>query len=251
MLLPMQISLHGIDMHFDDRGHPGPPLVLLHGLFGTGDDFRHAFDLEALRRDYRVIVPDLRGHGRTTNPSGAFSFRQCADDVVALVDRLDVESFCAVGTSLGAKTMLHVATAHPSRVKTMVLVSAAPHFPEPTRAAMRAYAAGEHSPEEWQEMRARHTQGDAQIRALWKLPQQLADDPDGMAFTNETLGGITARTLLVSGDRDFLYPVELALEMYRAIAGSALWVVPSGGHSPIYGDSRTEFERVALAFLRR
>ncbi len=246
----MPPSAHELHLHFTDDGPPRPPLLLLHGLFGTGDDFRHAFDLAALRRDYRLIVPDLRGHGRTDNPSRAFSFRQCACDVVALVDRLNADTFRAVGTSLGAKTLLHVATAHPVRVTSMVLVSATPYFPETTRAMMRAAAAAEHSDDEWQFMRERHLLGDEQIRALWRAPAQLADDPDDLAFTKETLEGIAARTLIVAGDRDPLYPVELAVELHRAIAPSALWVVPNGGHTPIFGDARAEFERIAVDFLR-
>lgn len=54
-----------------------------------------------------------------------------------------------------------------------------------------------------------------------------------MSFTPEELSRIQARTLLVVGDRDTLVPLELALEMYRAIPNAALWVVPREGHSPV------------------
>ena len=70
-----------------------------------------------------------------------------------------------------------------------------------------------------------------------------------MAFTPPLLATITARTLIVHGDRDPLYPVELALEMYRAIPSSALWVVPNGGHGPIFGGQAAEFVRVAVDYL--
>jgi len=71
-----------------------------------------------------------------------------------------------------------------------------------------------------------------------------------MAFTPPLLGTITARTLIVHGDRDPLYPVELALEMYRSIPSSALWIVPNGGHGPIFGPLAAPFVGAALAFLR-
>jgi pimeloyl-ACP methyl ester carboxylesterase len=61
---------------------------------------------------------------------------------------------------------------------------------------------------------------------------------------------ITASTLIVYGDRDFLYPVEMAVEMYRAIPQSALWVVPNGGHGPIFFDAAPQFAQTALAFFR-
>ncbi len=53
-----------------------------------------------------------------------------------------------------------------------------------------------------------------------------------MNFTAESLSRITARTLIVHGDRDPFYPVELAVELLRGIPNSALWVVPNGGHGP-------------------
>lgn len=52
------------------------------------------------------------------------------------------------------------------------------------------------------------------------------------------------------GDRDPLYPVGLALEMYAAIPRSCLWVVPGGGHGPVFGEMADGFRRTSLAFLR-
>ena len=64
-------------------------------------------------------------------------------------------------------------------------------------------------------MRGRHHHGDDQIRALWRHVREFADDRDDMNFTAATLSRITARTLIVHGDRDPLYPVELAVELFR------------------------------------
>jgi len=131
----------------------------------------------------------------------------------------------------------------------MILVSAVPRFPENTRAAMRAYAAGERTPAEWEMMRASHVQGDDQIHALWVLAKAFADNPDDMRFTPERLRTITAKTLVVAGDRYSLYPVELAVELYRGLPNSALYVVPDGGHRPIFMGEREPFVKRALAFL--
>jgi len=242
------IDIEGSEIHVEERG-AGEPLLLLHGLTGTGADFQHVFDLDALAETHRVILPDARGHGRSSGPTDDFSFRRCAEDVVALLDALGVERACAVGVSLGAKTLLHVATAHPARLRAMVLVSAAPRFPEPTRALFRAAASLPHSPEEWAAMRAAHVHGDAQIAALWQLPRRFAEDATDMSFTPDRLAAITAQTLVVSGDRDPLYPVELAVELYRGIPRASLWVVPGGGHGPIFLTEREAFVRVALSFL--
>jgi pimeloyl-ACP methyl ester carboxylesterase len=249
MAIGRTINIDGNDLYFEERGS-GPPLLLLHGFTGTCGDWQHVFDLGSLAASYRVIFPDARGHGRSTHRNGVFTFRRCALDVIELLDHLAIERVHAVGMSLGAKTLLHLATIDPSRVGRMIVVSASPRFPETTRALFRAAASAPHSPEEWEGMRALHVHGDEQIAALWKLPASFAADPTDMAFTAERLGAITAPTLVVAGDRDPLYPVELAVELYRGIPHSALWVVPEGGHGPIFHEQREEFVRRALPFLR-
>ena len=62
----------------------------------------------------------------------------------------------------------------------------------------------------------------------------MKDSHDDMNFTPRSLSGITTPTLIVYGDRDPLYPVEMALEMHRAIPRSALSIVPSAGHGPVF-----------------
>jgi pimeloyl-ACP methyl ester carboxylesterase len=109
----------------------------------------------------------------------------------------------------------------------MIHVSGTPRFPEQARAMMRAMPA----------------------EGLGRYAHQLADDHDDMAFAASSLSAITARTLIVHGDRDPLYPIELAVELYRGIAGSALWVVPHGGHGPIFGEQAEPFAAAAANFL--
>jgi pimeloyl-ACP methyl ester carboxylesterase len=142
-----------------------------------------------------------------------------------------------------------VATLQPDRAEAMVLVSAAPCFPEATRDLMRAAAAAAHSDGEWTRMREWHVHGDEQIRALWSMASQFAADYEDMTFTPQRLGTIQARTLIVHGDADPLYPVTLATDMHASIARSHLWVIPGGGHGPIFGDMARPFADAAVAFL--
>jgi pimeloyl-ACP methyl ester carboxylesterase len=227
----------------------GPPLLLLHGFTGAGLDWRHLFDLDGLARQWRLIVPDLRGHGGSNNPGGAFSHRQCAGDVLALLDHLKVGRCRAIGLSLGGNILLHLATRQPDRVQAMVTVSSPSYFPREARAIMAKQTDEGRSDQEWAEMRGRHRLGDEQIRALWRQARAFADSHDDMCFTPPLLATITARTLIVSGDRDPLYPLEIFVEQYRAIPRASLYVVPDGGHLPIFSEARAEFVRVALAFL--
>lgn len=243
------LKLEGIDLYVEERG-AGEPLLLLHGFTGSGADWKHVFDLDALARRYRLIIPDARGHGRSTNPDGAFTHRACAADLLALLDALNLPRARAIGMSLGGNTLLHVATSAHERIDAMVLVSATMYYPAQARAIMRQTAPENQPPEQWAIMRARHAHGDDQIRALWRHAAGFADSYDDMNLTPPHLATITARTLIVYGDRDPLYPIEMAVEMYRAIPRAALRVVPGGGHGPIFGEREpTELAETALAFL--
>jgi len=236
-----------MDLHVEIRGE-GEPLLLLHGASGAAVNWRLIFP-EA-PAGFRSIAPDLRGHGRSANPRPDFTFAQLARDVLGLLDVLGVERCRAIGLSLGAKTLLHVATEQPERVEAMVLVSAAPRFPPQAREAMDALTPESRSEEEWRQMRLWHAGGDAQIRKLWSSLRALKDHKGDLEFTPAKLATIVARTLIVHGDRDPLYPLELAIELFQGIPGASLWVVPEGGHGPVFGTTAPQFAEVALRFLR-
>jgi pimeloyl-ACP methyl ester carboxylesterase len=236
------VAVNGLDLFYRDTGG-GEPLLLLHGFTGCGDDWQHV--LTRPLDGHRVIAPDLRGHGRSTNPSGVFTFADVARDVFALLDALGIDRVKAIGMSAGANTLLHMATQQPARVAAMVHVSGTPRFPDQARLIMRTMTAETRSEAEWAEMRGRHRHGDDQIRALWTYARGFADDRDDMNFTAATLSRITARTLIVHGD-----PVELAVELLRGIPNAALWVIPNGGHGPIFGEQAAPFVATATAFLR-
>jgi pimeloyl-ACP methyl ester carboxylesterase len=71
-----------------------------------------------------------------------------------------------------------------------------------------------------------------------------------MNLTPPQLSTIQARTLIVQGDRDPLYPVELSVKMAKAISHASLWIVPNAGHGPVIGERWPEFLKTAGTFLR-
>jgi len=241
------LTINGCEIHCELRGR-GEPLLLLHGFTGCSGDWQYA-GREALENRYRLIAPDARGHGRSTNPEPRLTHRQCARDVLALLDALGIERCPAIGMSFGANMLLHVATEDRDRISKMVLVSGTPYFPEQARALMRATGGEEQPREAWDAMRERHRLGDAQIAALWRAQRAFAEDYTDVHFSPPELGLIRARTLVVYGDRDPLYPVELALMLYRSIPRSALAVLPNAGHGPIFRDQAARFAELALEFL--
>jgi pimeloyl-ACP methyl ester carboxylesterase len=96
-------------------------------------------------------------------------------------------------------------------------------------------------------MRARHRR-DGQLDTLFSQVRAMpeGDDPN---FTPDRLMTISAPTLIVFGDRDPLYPVSIAFELYQAIPNAALWVVPNAGHGPVFGPHAARFADTALSFL--
>ena len=225
----------------------GEPLLWIHGALGCGADWRHVFAEPP--QGYRLIAPDLRGHGSSTNPSGAFTFRQCARDVLALLAHLRIPRVCGIGLSGGGITLLHMATSAPASVAAMVVVSAPPYFPEQARMIQRQFSESALDEAGQAHLRACHTRGEAQIQQLVAMARGFADSYDDVNFTRPELSAITADTLIVFGDRDPFYPVSLALELSQAIPRSHLWVVPNAGHGPVFGALAPQFVSTALAFL--
>jgi pimeloyl-ACP methyl ester carboxylesterase len=246
-LVRKTLHVNDIDVYVEIHGQ-GEPLLLLHGFTGSAQDWVHAGrDIFAER--FQLLLIDARGHGRSTNPTGTITHRQCARDTLAVLDRLGIQTCKAVGVSFGGNVLLHVATLAPQRIESMVIVSATPYFPEQARKIMGTLRVEAQSKESWESMRERHKLGDDQIRALFEQQYAFKDSYDDMSFTPPELSRISARTLIIQGDRDPLYPVELSVDMYRALPRAALWVVPDAGHGPIFLDHADAFARKALAFL--
>lgn len=245
---PNSLHLNGFDLYYDVLG-AGEPLLLLHGGSGSHEDWVHA-GRDEFAGEYTLIMPDARGHGRSTNPARTITHRQCAHDTLALLDHLGIAKCKAIGLSMGGNILLHMATLQPQRIESMVIVSSTMYFPEQARAIMRQVTVETQPPKEWETMRKRHKHGDDQIIAIWQWLRSMADSHDDMNFTPPLLSKITASTLIVYGDRDFLYPIEMAVDMYRAIPRSSLRVVPNGGHGPVFLEAAPQFVKTALAFLR-
>ncbi len=242
-----QVQLGDMRMHYREMG-TGEALVLLHGFGGCGREWQA--QATRLAAHYRVLMPDLRGHGGSSNPAATFSHRQAADDVSALLDHLGIARFRAIGISSGGMTLLHIATRDPARVEAMVLVGVADHFPEQARAITRRAGATGPRAADLDYFRQCASAGEVQVEALARQFAAFADSHGDVDFSAQALGTIRARTLLVHGDRDEFFPVAVPVAMHAAIPGAALWIVPEGPHVPIHGRWAQAFEDEALRFLR-
>src|ERR1700723_1965142 len=107
-------------LHYLIRGQ-GEPLVLIHGLGGSGADW--AFQVAALEKRFRVIVPDLPGSGHSPPPPGGYTIQGFAATLWALLDHLGVERTNIIGFSLGGAVALEMAARRPSRVPRLGLIN--------------------------------------------------------------------------------------------------------------------------------
>jgi pimeloyl-ACP methyl ester carboxylesterase len=111
-----------VALHTTDAGD-GPPLVVLHGLYGAGNNWgRHARRWKA---DWRVLTPDLRNHGRSPHHP-VMTYPAMADDVLRLLDERGIEQATVLGHSMGGKTAMTLALTHPERVRALVVADIAP-----------------------------------------------------------------------------------------------------------------------------
>lgn len=243
-------KVNGVEMYYEVHGKKdGEPLLLLHGFFGSCKNWMSGGLFDGLVKEYRLILPDMRGHGRSTNPDGKFTHRQAALDAFALLETLETKEFRAIGSSSGGMVLLHMATQQPERVKAMVLVSTTHYFPQEVRDGMASMDAQRIDKQFMARMRVQHKCGDAQIRSLVQQFHDFKNSYDDMNFTPPYLSTIKASTLIIHGDRDEGFPVKIPVEMYRSIPNAYLWIVPNGDHF-FMARNPDAFPETILAFLR-
>ena len=113
-------TIGDLRVRYLDWGGDGPPVVLLHGLASSA----HWYDLIAphLREQYRLIAPDQRGHGQTTQATGGYDWATLTQDAVGLMGHLELDRVAVFGHSWGATVALNVAAQHPDRAYALGLL---------------------------------------------------------------------------------------------------------------------------------
>lgn len=233
-----------VPLHHVVTGPEDAPVVVLGSSLGTD---LHMWDpqTQALGRRWRVIAFDTRGHGGSPAPDGPTTVDALADDVLALLDRLGVDSFAYCGLSLGGAIGQALAARVPDRVRALVLCCTSARFcdgaeawrerasrvrsegmdwlVEPSRERWFAPGFSEHEPEEANRLLSMLTA---------TSPQGYAECCDALATFDgrPLLQQITAPTLVVAGVDDLATPVEMAEELASGIKDAELLVVPGAAH---------------------
>jgi len=218
-------KVNDIEMYYEVHGE-GTPLIFLHGFAGSTKSWNEF--VPEFKEYFKVITISMRGHGQSTNPSNKFTHKQSALDIYALLDLLDIDQFKAVGYSSGGMTLIHMATQQPGRITDMVLMAATPYFPQECRDKQSLMLNSEWD-EEWASYIYRHTSAE-QLDKLRRQFYEFKDSYDDMNFTPPLLSTIKTRTLIIHGDRDPFFPVDIPIILYKSIPDSYLWIMPNMGH---------------------
>jgi len=248
-----RISLGDLDVAYLEAGE-GEPLILLHGGLATAEaSWGHA--MPRLARGWRVLAPDSRGQGGTSNPADHLGYDQMADDVAAFIAALGIEKPVIAGYSDGAQIGIEFGLRHPGMARAMVLGGV---ITRPTTAYVEGLkswgypAAGEVDYRQLEEtfgdflgfIKTAHGRGDPdywqrlmpQISRLWHTVPAYAD---------AQLASIGVPTLVLSGDRDHLAGLDEPRRLLDTLPDAELAVVPGAGHDaidrPIFWDLVEEF----------
>ena len=245
-----KIQVRDLEMHYEIHGRTnGEPLVLLHGFTDTGQRFDPFID--RLSRQYRLYVPDWRGHGKTNNPSGKIVHSELALDAAAFVDALGLGCAHFCGYSSGGMQLLFMVEDRPDLVHSLTLVATTYKIDEHVTAQMPGIIESI-SPDWIQKQEETHgaTHGAGYGRGILDLWAESVFRPNEMPFTLKDLNQIKCPTLILHGDRDIFFPVHVPMNMYEGIPNSELCILPSCGHVAL-NDNSNLFITALLEFLSR
>lgn len=244
------ILTNGIQLYYEERG-TGDPVLLLMGITAPGSVWElHA---QEWQEQFRCLLPDNRGVGRTDKPLGPYSSAMMAEDFVGLLDTLDLDRVHVVGCSMGSTIAQQLALRHPQRVRSLVLMCPWARCDAYARAVfdhlktLKARLRPEEfmnyiqllifSKPTWDDRQGltdliearRQAAADGQPQPLHALEAQAA--ACASHDTLAELGQIRCPTLVIGGAADIFTPPWMANEVAQGIPGAELHLYPGAGHA--------------------
>lgn len=270
------LTIHGRRMTYRTGGE-GPVLLLIHGMAGSATTWKHVMPI--LCRRFRVVAPDMPGHGDSAKGAGDYSLGNLASSLRDLLVALGHERATIVGQSLGGGVAMQLAYQFPERCERLVLVSSGGLGRE-VNALLRALslpgaeavlslgcsAPIQRTIERAAGLAARvGLQPEPRIEELWRSYASLGDPETRQAFLRTLRAVIDAGgqavsaasrlhlaaacpTLIIWGGADPIIPVEHAHEAHAAIPGSRLEIFEGIGHFP-HVESPARFVEVLETFV--
>jgi len=247
---------------FVEQSGAGPPLLLIHGLMVSGAMYQGV--LPALATHCRVVVPDLRGHGRSGALRGPYSVEQLARDLAQLLDDQHVDAAHVLGYSQGGAVAQQLARDYPERVRGLILACTYAY----NMLSHREQVEGMLAP--WM-VRILGMRGLARLlfsgagggqrlpaeTAGWLQGILAANDKARMVAAVEAMKAFDSRpwlreirspTLVIAGAEDTAVPLAHARMLTQGIPGAQLRIVDGAGHTLIWTHAAI-FVQLVEAFL--
>lgn len=252
-------------LYFEEAGNGHVPLLLIPGL--STDYSCWAGCYGQWLTDYRLIMPDPRGAGRSEPGDKPFTLADIAEDCAVLLKRLGIARAHVLGHSMGGMIAQEFALAHPQAVESLTLAGTGAYFSGFARRVVLGWArVREKCGLEdfysdvltWMVTRSYFEDAGVVTRVLqyfnaYPYPQSDAGflaqlrALDSFDF-RPRLGMLSPRTLLIAGEEDLLFPPAQQRELAGQIDGAVLRLIPGMAHSPML-ERGAEFARTVMAFL--
>ena len=241
------VSISNTKIYYEEYGK-GMPLLLLHGGFGSIQDFQKV--IPELAKHFRVIAADSPGHGRSEQ-ADTLSFELMSDYVSRMVDLLKLDSVNIIGYSDGGITALLLATKRPDKVK-KVVVSGVNSRMDGIKPEVLEYLKLL-SPEfiqanqkEWLiDYQRKSPEKDKWEKFVFDMKRMYSQN---VLINDQTLSGINAEVLLVFGDRDVI-KLEHGIELYQTIDGSRLCILPGTPHE-VFSERPALISKIGIEFFK-
>ena len=249
----------GIELQVRELASNGPTLVLLHGLGASGAVWQGIG--RRLHPEFRLVAPDLRGHGDSGKPSAGYLPRDFVGDVAALLSHERSTPVDVLGHSLGAVIAAVLAAEQPELVRRLILVDP-PFDPERPRDHIAVVERLRHEPRGELErylQAGEPKMGDLYVRALADLYRTAADGAFLAALRAEpgfpavvaALPSVRAPTLVIAADpeRDAALGAAAGVAVAEAVPHGRLVTVPGASHA-VHASHPREFAQAVLSFLQ-
>jgi N-formylmaleamate deformylase len=251
---------NGIRIHYLRTGGAKPPVVLLHGLMGSGACW--SLLARALEGEFDVVMPDARGHGDSSAPHHGYRYDDLASDVAGLVRGLELSCPVLLGHSMGGMTAAVVASRDAALIRGLILVDPTFLSPERQREVRESDVADQHrrilalpTSDLVAQARARHPrrsleiielQAEARLKTCMGAFEVLA--PPNPEY-RDVVSAIDVPSLLVIGD-DPVVTLEMATELRSLNPRMRIEQVQDAGHGLPF-EQPDRLGEVVLSFLRR
>lgn len=259
-----QLNIRGVQLYYDDKGS-GQPIVFVHG-----HPFNHTmwkYQIAHFSKEYRLIMPDLRGYGRTEVTPGRVMLDEMALDILHLLDTLQIDQAVLCGLSMGGQIVLDFYRLFPHKVKALIIVDsdARGETPETYRQRMQKAATilevgmKQHTDDTIHEYIAPASMKNTPVYThLYEMMSTTSAEGAAAAHKGRgqrrdhlpILSDIQVPSLIVVGEEDFFTPQPIARLMSDAIPDAQLAVIPGAGHLPNM-EKPEEFNTIVYSFLKK